>query len=127
MGSTQWILLDNDFPTLQYQLCDGFAGVGKSTLLRSVAAVCLIATTGLLVPARRADIPFLDNIVVRAFIGDNPREKESSHSLEMLELASVLREASQDSLVLLDELGRGTGIHEGALCHFSPSMISPVN
>lgn len=66
-----------------------------------------------MVPAEIAHVPFLDNVVLRAFIGDNPREGESSHSLEMLELASVLHESSQDSLVLMDELGRGTGIREG--------------
>lgn len=72
----------------------------------------------MLAPAQKAEIPFLDNIVVRAFLGDNPRENESSHSLEMLELASVLREASQDTLVFLDELGRGTGVHEGVRWSF---------
>ncbi|GMH44353.1 hypothetical protein BSKO_12287 [Bryopsis sp. KO-2023] len=87
---------------------------GKSTVLRSTAAVCLLGMTGFLVPAERASLPFLDNVVLRAFIGDNPAKGESGFSVEMAEVASVLREATKDSLVMLDELGKGTEIFAGA-------------
>lgn len=83
---------------------------GKSTVLRSVAAVALLGCCGLLVPASRAQLPFYDAIMLRNFSGDSPLEGLSSFALECSDMRSVLRDATSRSLVLFDEMGKGTEV-----------------
>ena len=59
---------------------------GKSTVLRSTAALALCAMCGLLVPAKHARVPDLDSVELHTFVGDNPREAQSAFAVEMLEM-----------------------------------------
>ncbi|TNE27901.1 MAG: DNA mismatch repair protein MutS [Bacteroidetes bacterium] len=86
---------------------------GKSALLRQTALIALIAQMGSFVPAKSASIGLLDKIFVRVGASDNISEGESTFMVEMTETASILNNLSENSLVLLDEIGRGTSTYDG--------------
>jgi DNA mismatch repair protein MutS len=86
---------------------------GKSTYLRQVALISIMAQCGSLVPARSADLPLLDRIFTRIGAGDNVAEGKSTFLVEMEETASICTMATQNSLVILDEVGRGTSTFDG--------------
>src|SRR5262249_37950144 len=81
---------------------------GKSTFMRQVAHIVLLAQTGAFVPARRARIGVVDRIFTRVGAADNLARGESTFMVEMRETAAILAGATPRSLVLLDEIGRGT-------------------
>ncbi|KDD72758.1 MutS domain V, partial [Helicosporidium sp. ATCC 50920] len=87
---------------------------GKSTTLRSTAAAALLGSCGLMVPAARARLPYLDAIMLRNFSADAPLEGRSSFAVEMTEVRYVLEDVSPRSLVLVDELCRGTEVQAGS-------------
>jgi DNA mismatch repair protein MutS len=86
---------------------------GKSTYLRQVGLICLLAQAGSFVPAARARLPVLDRIFTRVGAMDNLAGGESTFLVEMHETANILHNATTDSLVLLDEVGRGTSTYDG--------------
>ena len=86
---------------------------GKSTLLRQVGLIVLLAQMGSWVPARRARIGVADRIFTRVGASDSLISGESTFMVEMRETATILRESSERSLVLLDEIGRGTSTFDG--------------
>ena len=86
---------------------------GKSALLRSTALICLLAQTGSYVPARAADLGVLDRIFTRVGASDNLSRGESTFMVEMNETAAILNNLTDRSLVLLDEIGRGTSTYDG--------------
>ena len=86
---------------------------GKSALLRQTALIVLMAQMGSFVPAKQARIGVVDKIFTRVGASDNISEGESTFMVEMLESASILNNISQRSLVLLDEIGRGTSTYDG--------------
>lgn len=86
---------------------------GKSALLRQTALIVLMAQMGSFVPARQAHIGVVDKIFTRVGASDNLSEGESTFMVEMLESASILNNISPRSLVLLDEIGRGTSTYDG--------------
>jgi DNA mismatch repair protein MutS len=86
---------------------------GKSTLLRQVALTVLLAQAGSFVPARRARIGVADRIFTRVGASDSLATGESTFMVEMRETAAILGEATERSLVLLDEIGRGTSTFDG--------------
>jgi DNA mismatch repair protein MutS len=86
---------------------------GKSALLRQTALIALMAQTGSFVPAAEARIGWLDKIFTRVGATDNISRGESTFMVEMLETAMILNNLSGRSLVLLDEIGRGTSTYDG--------------
>ncbi len=86
---------------------------GKSTYLRQSALIALLAQTGSFVPASRAKIGFVDKIFCRVGASDNLARGESTFLVEMTETARILRGASERSLVIMDEVGRGTSTEDG--------------
>lgn len=86
---------------------------GKSAILRQTALVCLLAQMGSFVPAKYAEIGLLDKIFTRVGATDNISAGESTFMVEMNEAANILNNVSERSLILLDEIGRGTSTYDG--------------
>jgi DNA mismatch repair protein MutS len=86
---------------------------GKSALLRQTALICLMAQMGSFVPAQKLRFSLLDKIFVRVGASDNISQGESTFMVEMNETASILNNLSANSLILLDEIGRGTSTYDG--------------
>ena len=86
---------------------------GKSTLMRQVALTVILAQMGSFVPAREARIGVVDRVLSRVGASDNLARGESTFMVEMRETAAILRDATRRSLVILDEIGRGTSTYDG--------------
>lgn len=86
---------------------------GKSTYLRQVALIAIMAQCGSMVPAKSANLAVLDRIFTRIGAGDNVAEGKSTFLVEMEETAAICTMATRDSLVILDEVGRGTSTFDG--------------
>jgi DNA mismatch repair protein MutS len=86
---------------------------GKSTYLRQAALICILAQMGSFVPAAQAQLPLLDRIFTRIGASDNLARGRSTFLVEMSEVAAILNTATCASLVLLDEVGRGTATYDG--------------
>jgi DNA mismatch repair protein MutS len=86
---------------------------GKSTVLRQTALICILAQMGCFVPAERARLPLLDRIWTRVGASDDLTRGRSTFMVEMTETAAILHSSTPRSLVLLDEIGRGTATFDG--------------
>ena len=105
------VYLDNE--AQQIMMITGPNMSGKSAVLRQTALIVIMAQMGGFVPARAADIGIVDKIFTRVGASDNISSGESTFMVEMNETASILNNLSDRSLVLLDEIGRGTSTYDG--------------
>ncbi len=104
-------LLDND--ENRCAIITGPNMAGKSTYMRQVALIVLMSHIGAFVPAKTAKIPLTDRIFTRVGASDNLIFDQSTFMVEMTEVASILLRATKDSLLVLDEVGRGTSTYDG--------------
>jgi DNA mismatch repair protein MutS len=86
---------------------------GKSTYMRQVAIICIMAQIGCFVPAKRAELPFVDRIFTRIGAADDLVGGQSTFMVEMKDIQVMTEQATERSLVIIDELGRGTSTDEG--------------
>jgi len=102
-----------DADGVSFALITGPNMAGKSTYLRQVALIVLMAQAGSFVPAREATIGVVDRVFCRVGVSDNLARGESTFLVEMNETAHILHSATNRSLVIMDEVGRGTGTNDG--------------
>ena len=105
------VLLDND--TQQIMMITGPNMSGKSALLRQTALIVIMAQIGCYVPVKSAQIGVVDKVFTRVGANDNISSGESTFMVEMNETSSILNNLSNRSLILLDEIGRGTSTYDG--------------
>ena len=105
------VFMDRD--TQQIIMVTGPNMAGKSAILRQTAIICLLGQIGSFVPAKHAEIGILDKIFTRVGATDNISAGESTFMVEMNEAANILNNISERSLILLDEIGRGTSTYDG--------------
>ena len=105
--------LDMDAATASIAMITGPNMSGKSALLRQTALILILAQAGAFVPAASADLPIMDRLFVRVGASDNLSKGESTFMVEMNETATILNNISDRSLVILDEIGRGTSTFDG--------------
>ncbi len=111
------IFVPNDFyingTTSSMLLITGPNMAGKSTYMRQTAIIVLMAQIGCFIPCERGKIGVVDRIFTRIGASDNLAQSQSTFFVEMSELAYILKHATERSLVILDEIGRGTSTHDG--------------
>ncbi|MDD1695398.1 MAG: DNA mismatch repair protein MutS [Methanoregula sp.] len=105
----------------QVMIITGANMAGKSTYMRAVALTCIMAQAGSYVPARHASIGILDRIFTRVGAFDDLASGQSTFFVEMLELANILNNVTARSLVILDEIGRGTSTADG--CSIAKAVL----
>ena len=105
----------------QIMIITGANMAGKSTYMRAVALCCIMAQMGSFVPARHATVGIVDRVFTRVGAFDDLASGQSTFMVEMLELANILNNATARSLVILDEIGRGTSTLDG--CAIARSVV----
>ena len=105
----------------QIMIITGANMAGKSTYMRAVALCCIMAQMGSFVPARHATIGVVDRVFTRVGAFDDLASGQSTFMVEMLELANILNNATPQSLVILDEIGRGTSTLDG--CSIARAVV----
>jgi DNA mismatch repair protein MutS len=111
--SAEFVPNDADLPRGTVAVVTGPNMSGKSTYMRQVALCCVLAQAGSFVPADAARLPVVDRVFTRVGASDDIAGGQSTFMREMAELTRILHDATEDSLVLLDEVGRGTSTADG--------------
>jgi DNA mismatch repair protein MutS len=104
---------DFDYPNTTIAILTGPNMAGKSTYLRQVGLLAIMAQIGSFVPAKKLRMPIFDRVFTRVGASDNLAQGQSTFLVEMIETANILHTATSDSLILLDEIGRGTSTFDG--------------
>ncbi len=112
-AQAEFVPNDADLPAGSVALITGPNMSGKSTYMRQVGLICVLAQAGGFVPAESASLPVLDRVFTRVGASDDIAGGQSTFMREMSELTDILHDATADSLVLLDEVGRGTSTADG--------------
>lgn len=102
-----------DYPDTSIAIITGPNMAGKSTYLRQVGLLVILAQMGSFVPASAMTMPVFDRVFTRVGASDNLAQGQSTFLVEMIETANILNSATPDSLILLDEIGRGTSTFDG--------------
>ncbi|GAB1310683.1 MutS protein msh4 [Madurella fahalii] len=105
----------------RFQVITGGNMSGKSTFVRSIALIQVMAQIGSFVPAQYAAIPICDRLFTRLSTEDKPENNLGTFAVEMTEMNMILRQATKDSMIIIDELGRGTSTKEGVAIAFAMS------
>ena len=108
--------VSNDYEFKEQDYCKIITGpnmAGKSTFLRQVALISILAQCGFYIPVAKAQLKIYDSIFTRIGAQDNLSENESTFMVEMAESAHILQHATMNSLIILDEIGRGTSTYDG--------------
>ncbi len=102
-----------DYPETTIAIITGPNMAGKSTYLRQIGLLAIMAQIGSYVPAKKLLMPIFDRVFTRVGASDNLAQGQSTFLVEMIETANILHTATEDSLILLDEIGRGTSTFDG--------------
>ncbi|MDD4687489.1 MAG: DNA mismatch repair protein MutS [Candidatus Cloacimonetes bacterium] len=115
MGVAEFIPNDTrlDYPDTCIALITGPNMAGKSTYLRQVGLLVIMAQMGSYVPAKQMKLPIFDRVFTRVGASDNLAQGQSTFLVEMIETANIINSATTESLILLDEIGRGTSTFDG--------------
>ena len=114
MQKNQFISNDSDLNENEYlSIITGPNMAGKSTYLRQIGLIVIMAQIGSNIPADHAEIGIVDKLFTRVGASDNLAEGESTFLVEMQETANIVNNATQSSLIILDEIGRGTSTYDG--------------
>ena len=105
--------LTMDFDDSRFWLITGPNMAGKSTLMRQIALIVIMAQAGSFVPATSLSMSLVDQVFTRIGANDNLYDGQSTFMVEMLETAAIIHQATRHSLILLDEIGRGTSTYDG--------------
>jgi DNA mismatch repair protein MutS len=104
---------DLEYPETSIAIITGPNMAGKSTYLRQIGLLAILAQMGSFVPAQKLKMPIFDRVFTRVGASDNLAQGQSTFLVEMIETANILHTATENSLILLDEIGRGTSTFDG--------------